>query len=262
MLDGSKLNKNVPIPLYFQLKELILSEIKNGSYRNAELIPTDNELSEIFKISRTTVRHAETELVQEGWLYHIKSKGTFVSRPKINRDFVQTLESFNNQKQYSGRTAHTELLDFKVITAPTALIIALKLQHNDKVIYIYRRRFADEEPIVMVETYVPYDKCSFLLSHDLAKESLYQILAMYEETHIFKIHHLIEAVEASTNDIQNMNIKRGSAIQKCISMGYNLYGDPIEYSSARYRGDRNSFEIIIAPNIDFEEHPKQLDVEV
>ena len=76
LLDSSKLDKSVPIPLYFQLKELILSEIKNGNYPSGSLIPTENELSEAFEISRTTVRQAITELVQEGWLYRVKSKGT------------------------------------------------------------------------------------------------------------------------------------------------------------------------------------------
>jgi GntR family transcriptional regulator len=71
MLGEGKLNKAVPIPLYFQLKEAILNEMKNGTYRSDDLIPTEKELSDMFQISRTTVRQAITELVQEGWLYRI-----------------------------------------------------------------------------------------------------------------------------------------------------------------------------------------------
>lgn len=251
MLEGSKLNKMVPIPLYFQLKELILSEIKSGNYKVEDLIPTEKELSEIFQISRTTVRQAVTELVQEGWLYRIKSKGTFVSRPKISQDFVQTLESFNDQIVRTGGKPRTELLDLKVIPASDKVAESLKLKIDDKVIYIHRRRFADDEPIVMVETYLPYDKCSFVTRHDLSNESLYPILATNEDTQLFKIHRLIEAVEASTYDINNLKVKRGRAIQKFTSIGYNMHGDPIEYSVARYRGDRNSFEVDVAPRTTF-----------
>ena len=64
-----RIDKTVPIPLYFQLKELVLSEIKEGNYKSGDMIPTEKEISDSFGISRTTVRQAITELVQEGWLY-------------------------------------------------------------------------------------------------------------------------------------------------------------------------------------------------
>ena len=77
MLEEKKLDKNVPIPLYYQLKRLILEDIENGTYPIGSDIPTELQLSEMFDISRTTVRQAITELVQEGRLYRVKSKGTF-----------------------------------------------------------------------------------------------------------------------------------------------------------------------------------------
>ena len=84
MLDGRKqLDRSVPIPLYYQLKELILSEIKSGAYRSGDVIPTEKEISAMYELSRTTVRQAVSELVQDGWLYRVKSKGTFVGHPKI-----------------------------------------------------------------------------------------------------------------------------------------------------------------------------------
>ena len=92
MLLEKKLDKTTPVPLYFQLKELIMAEIKNGTYPKDSAIPTEKELSDMFDISRTTVRQAIAEMVQEGWLYRVKSKGTFVSQPKINQDFIQKLE--------------------------------------------------------------------------------------------------------------------------------------------------------------------------
>jgi len=248
MLGEGQLNKLVPIPLYFQLKEVILAEMKNGSYKSDDLIPTEKELSEMYQISRTTVRQAITELVQEGWLYRIKSKGTFVSKPKINQSFIQALGSFNDQIIRSGRIPQTELLDFKIITAPEKVVEILELQPKDKVIYIHRKRSADNEPIVMVKTYLPFKKCNFVMEHDLAKESLYPILAQREETRIYKIKRIIEAVDATAYDIKNLSVNRGKAIQQFISTGYNVFEEPIEYSIARYRGDRNSFEVIIAAN--------------
>lgn len=248
MLNSNQLNKSIPIPLYFQLKELIMQEIKTGNYKIGSMIPTEKELSEIFQISRTTVRQAIIELVQEGWMYRIKSKGTFVSKPKIKQDFIQTLNSFNEEITHSQRTPRTEVLDFKVIVPTEQAAIALKLLPKEKVIFIHRVRYADDEPIVTVKTYLPYEKCGFVMGHDLVNESLYPILSTHEETHIYKIRRLVEATDANSYDLKYLNIKRGKAIQQFTSTGYNMFEEPIEYSLARYRGDRNSFEVLIAPS--------------
>ena len=241
----TKLDKSVPIPLYFQLKELILQQIKEGTYKVGDAIPTEKELNEIYDISRTTVRQAITELVQEGWLYRVKSKGTFVRAPKIEQSFIQALGSFNDQILELGMTPSTEVLDFKVIEVPDEVAVHLKIAEGKKVIYIHRRRFADSEPIVMVETYLPYDKCEFVLDRDLVKESLYPILSESKETQICKIRRFIEAVEATQYDIKHLNMAKGKAIQQFISIGFNYKDEPIEYSLARYRGDKNRFEIVI-----------------
>lgn len=247
LLDSSKLDKSVPIPLYFQLKELILSEIKNGNYPSGSLIPTENELSEAFEISRTTVRQAITELVQEGWLYRVKSKGTFVSQPKVTQDFVTKLESFNKQMARLGIKASTEVIEFKTLKAPEPVAEALHINEKEMVILLHRKRFADGEPIVTVKTFLPYVSCSCLLDHDFTKESLYELLGQSETTRISRIQRRIEAVEATSEDVAHLNIKRGKPIQFFTSIGYNIYDQPLEYSLARYRGDRNSFEITVVP---------------
>lgn len=243
----SAIDKTVPIPLYFQLKQLILSEIKNGRYKSGDVIPTENEISDAFQISRTTVRQAVTELVQEGWLYRVKSKGTFVSLPKINQDFIKKLESFNDQILRSGMEPSTEVLEFKAIPATEVVAKHLEIKENDSVIYLHRKRLADGEPIVTIKTYLPYAECSFVLDHNLEQERLYGILSQSSATTVFRVERIVEAVEAIAEDVNLLNIKKGKPIQHFTSIGYSTFGKPIEYSLARYRGDRNSFEITVFP---------------
>lgn len=239
------LDKSVPIHLYFQLKELIIEAIKSGEYKNGSLIPTEKEFSEIYQISRTTVRQAVTELVQEGWLYRVKSKGTFVSTPKINQDFIQRLETYQEQMERSGMTPETEVLALEVMEASGTVAKALQLEEGQKVIYLHRRRFADGEPILTAETYLPYELCKFVLDHDFEKESLYETLRQSVEAEVLCVHRRVEAVEATAKDVQYLDMKLGKPIQLFHSVGSNAYGRPIEYSVARYRGDRNSFEVTV-----------------
>lgn len=240
-----QLDKNVPIPLYFQLKELIVSAIKDGSYKKDSPIPTEKEFSEIFSISRTTVRQAITELVKEGWLYRVKSKGTFVSTPKINQDFISKLVTFQEEMAASGKTPKTEVLEFKVIPAKDLVASLLQIEVNDPVVYLHRRRFADEEPILTVETFLPYADCAFVMEHDLVNESLYDIMSEKDVTEVHCVKRRVEAVEATASDSKYLGIKKGKPVQLFGSLGYNVYGKPVEYSVARYRADRNSFEVTV-----------------
>ena len=247
MLDKNlTIDRSVPIPMYYQLKSLILKEIKDGSYQPDDPIPTENEISEMFNISRTTVRQAMSELVQEGWLYRIKSKGTFVARPKIKQDFIKKVESFESQIRRSGMTPSTEVLELSIQEPTAEQMQLLHLAEGDKVIFLYRKRSADDQPIVLIKTYLPYKDCGFILeNHDLEKESLYNILSVSQETAVVKIDRVLEATEATREDAKYLEYKEGRAIHHIRSLGYNIYGKPIELSIADYRGDRTKFEVTV-----------------
>lgn len=248
--DPGCLDKNIPIPLYYQLKELILKEIKEEHYKSGDLIPTEKEISEFFQISRTTVRQAITELVQEGWLHRVKSKGTFVSVPKISQEFIRKVESFNDEIQRQGMVPSTEVIELKTLRGSEVsedILKMLCLDKSDSVIFLHRKRMADGIPIVNVKTYLPYDTCSFVLDHDLNTERLYSILFQKDETRIFRMERTVEAVEANAEDVRLLDMKKGKPVQFFVSVGYNPYGKPIEYTLSRYRGDRNKFTVTVFP---------------
>ncbi len=245
MLYSRNLDKSVPIPLYFQLKNILLEEMSTGNYPIGSMIPTEKELSKIFAISRTTVRQAITELVQEGKLYRFKSKGTFVARPKISHDFITRLQTFNEEILQAGRIPSTELLAFEVVTMPEDCVYHLHAEAGSKAIFLHRKRYADGIPVVVVETYLQYDVCKFILDHDFSKESLYNVLSQNEKTKIFRVSRVVEAVAADSRDAAILEIKRGKPVHFFLTTGFNHDNQPIEYSKARYRGDQSTFHVDI-----------------
>ncbi len=244
-LSGKSIDKSVPVPLYYQLKTMITDEINSGNYEADSLIPTEKEFSDMFGISRTTVRQAITELVQEGWLYRVKSKGTFIAHRKINHDFLQHLETFDQQMTRIGVTPSTEVLDFKVIPASEEVAQNLGLQPGDQVFHLSRRRFGDSNPVVLVSTYLPYERCAFLQDCDFASRSLYACLASHQGTTIYRALRTIEATSATTEDAKYLNIRKGAPIQLFHTIGYTEDDIPLEYSIARYRGDMSSFQVSV-----------------
>lgn len=246
MLQGKIIDKSVPIPLYFQLKQLILSEIEKGEYPADSLIPTENELSEMFSISRTTVRQALTELVQEGKLYRVKSKGTFVARPKIQQTLMPKYKSLNDEIRDQGGTPSVAVHALEVVEMPEKLA-RLRGEENmgKKAVFLSRTHLSDGTPYVHTETYLPYDSYSYILDYDFTKERLYQVLALYPERRVERISRDIEAVEAYASDVKMLGVKRGVPIHYFKNVGYNPAGEVIETSYARYRGDCNTFHIDI-----------------
>ena len=244
MLNDKKLDKTVPVPLYFQLKTLIAQEIADGSYPVGSLIPTENELSDMFGISRTTVRQAISELVQEGKLYRVKSKGTFVSKPKINQEFMNRLQSYDEEIRSRGMVPSTQVLSLEVVNTPERFADILN-SPSPRSVCLYRRRCADGEPVVRVKTYLPYSRCAFVLGHDFEKEGLYEVLSQDSSTKICRVSRTCEAIAADSEDEKYLGLKRGQPVHYFVTIGYNGDGEAMEYSLAYYRGDQSRFHVDI-----------------
>ena len=74
---------DIKTPKYVKLKQEILRWLQSGQFRPDEQMPSEHEIAEQFGVSRQTVRQTLGELEQEGWLYRLRGKGTFVSRPRV-----------------------------------------------------------------------------------------------------------------------------------------------------------------------------------
>jgi GntR family transcriptional regulator len=238
-LFSKTLNKDIPIPYYYQLKEILLDYITKNP--DNQQIPTEVELSEHFGISRPTVRQAINELVFEGYLQRYKGKGTFITKPKINQSFLQVLDSFNNEMRKKGLTPSTKVLGMKMVKSDKSISEMLKIPIDSDVIQLRRLRSANDEPIVYVVTYLPYDKCHPIMDKDLESESMYDLLRTVCGCELLKAVRTLEATIAGEYEAKLLSVEKGAPIQYIRSVTYLTDETPIEYSLARYRGDRSQF---------------------
>jgi len=241
-----KINKDIPVPLYYQLKQVILNDIKQNVLKVGSSIPTEAEFCNMLNITRPTVRQALSELVNEGYLYRLKGKGTFVSKPKIDARFFQKLDSFNNEMTQKGLKPSTQVIDFKVIPGIKKINSIFDMPEEEELIYLYRLRFADEEPIVFLETYLPYSQYHEMMDEDFSSTSLYSAIEEKYDRKIARATRKIESVNASKENAQLLNIKKNDAIFFVKTTAYDQNDIVVEYSEARYRGDRNQFSIDLA----------------
>lgn len=242
------LDKNTPVPLYYQLKQAIIQMIEDGDLRPGDRLPTEVEFNHMYDVSRTTTRQALLELVQEGHLHRIKGKGTFVSTPKLTQDFMQRLEPFSEQMKRLNVKTSTDVREFGTVPAPEQVTEIFGINPGDKVIHLVRVRYADGVPLVVVDTYLPM-LCSDILNLDFTLVGLYKSLSARYATRVVRVKREVEATLATPSDSKLLDVPSKSAIQKTTTIGYNIKGTPIEYSVAHYRGDKNRFQIELAVDL-------------
>lgn len=234
-----RIRKDLPIPLYYQLKEILLEHIEHA--HPGEALPTETELCEQFNISRPTVRQAMSELVNEGYVRRRKGKGTIVARPRIRQDFLQVLESFNSEMSRKGFVPATRSLTCELRNADDQVASTLQISAGATIIFLERLRFADDEPIVYVQTSLPHHLLEGLEKRNFERHSLYETI---EQEYGYTIDHAVRTLEADlarTPLADLLQVPEGAPIQFIETVAYLSDDTPVEYSRAHYRGDRNKF---------------------
>ncbi len=82
------IDRNSPIPIYYQLKLLLKQQILDNVLQPGAQLPTEQDFCQIYMISRAPVRQALTELVQEGFIYRRPGIGTFVADPNSTSETI------------------------------------------------------------------------------------------------------------------------------------------------------------------------------
>jgi len=242
-LRSDVIRRDSPIPYYFQLEGFLKEEIESGRWNPGQQIPSEAEFCEAFGVSRTVVRQALNELVNEGLLYRRRGKGSFVARPKIAESLVQNLTGFYEDMVAKGLTPITQVLEQKLIPASKKVAGMLSLKEGDQVIKMDRLRSINNEPILIVTTFMPYQICPALLEEDLTKRSLYAVLEDRYKLEIARGRRTLEAISASEEDAKLLGIEEGDPLVLLKSVSYLKDGRPIEYFEAKHRGDRSRFEV-------------------
>lgn len=243
MIENHILNRSIPIPLYYQLKNIITSEIESGNYPPGTLLPTEEQLIAQFNVSRTTVRQAITELVHEGRLYRIKSKGTFVAERKLQQS-VAGKTDFCAEIQPVGTPKNVKVLDFRIGAAPANVASALSASENASIIFLQCKYTAANTTVMLQKDYFPSPAFNYILKHDFSTETVLDALSAAPPQQ--RPHHaknIVECIKASSAITKHLNVKSGDPILLLNTTMYTIENVPVCYQSCFYRADSCSLEI-------------------
>lgn len=231
------LDRNSPLPLHTQLEEIIKAGIENEEWQPNSMIPSENDLSKRYGISRMTVRSVITRLVHQGLLYSVPGKGTFVSAPKIvSRPLSQM--GIREQLEQMGYETSTKLISIEKINVPAGIAKKMLLEKDTRVFAVKRLRYIKDEPLSIHTSWLPVDLCPNLEDKDLEGVQLCDILEKEYRYEIVKIVETLESTIAAANDGKLLNVKESAPLLLLEDLIYTHGDIPMEYSKVLFRGDK------------------------
>ncbi len=236
------------MPLYDQIIDAIMKAIETSQLKEGDKLPTEMELSKEFGVSRPTVRNALLRLANQGYLVRVRGNGTFVTKPKLEQESVQFIESYNQEMKAKGLVPKTQVLEFRAIPCDDRIASKLDILPDDKVIKLTRLRYAtpyyEEQPVLLTTVYLPCSEASAILSCDLEDVSLYETLERQGIT-ICRAERELEIKLVNGKAAKLLEVPKGSPAHFISSIGYDQDGKPMEYSESLYPAGRNKFIIRI-----------------
>ncbi len=140
-----RVKKNIE-PLSHIARKNILKYIEKNKIKPYEQLPSESCLVKMLGVSRITVREALTRLEQQGIVYKIQGKGTFLQRVPIRmKNGLEILNSPTEIMESAGFTPHTIYLPTQISLPDKEIKEKLQLGPGERIITYHRKRYADGE---------------------------------------------------------------------------------------------------------------------
>jgi len=240
------INKYSSVPIYSQLKNIIIEKIEKGEYERDSKIPSEQEFCEMYNISRPTVRQAISELTNNGYLYKKKGKGTFVAAQKLKLDIRSytgftgsILDSDNPGEQNIIKINKIKLSDFERLkevfnlpsTTSQSYIFA-------EIIYVYSQ---NDDVLSLNTSYIPLSLFPNIVEDVYDRKPAHEIFKGKYPLLPVKSKSSLEITYTDQSDAQFLQVQQGQVLVKIENTLYSNSGQIVEYVISKYRADRCRF---------------------
>ncbi|HEY8606351.1 MAG TPA: GntR family transcriptional regulator [Noviherbaspirillum sp.] len=228
-------------PLYQQIKALITQSLQSGEWKPGELIPSEVELANRFKVSQGTVRKAIDELAAENLVVRRQGKGTFVathSEARAQFRFLRLMPDAGDPHY-----ADNKILEVKRLRAPAEVARLLEIKSGDSVVYIKRVQAFEQAPTIVEELWLPGAIFKGLTAERLVeyKGPMYGLFETEFGTRMIRATEKIRAVAADAATADLLNIAHNTPLLSVERVSYT-YGDkPVEVRRGLYLTDRHHY---------------------
>lgn len=231
-----------PVPLHFQVEELLRKLIELPEYKNGGFLPKEVELAKRLGISRNTIRQATNKLEYEGLLIRKKGVGTKVAINTVTTS-LDSWHSFTQEMSEKG----IEFVNFQIETrwekADAKLAAFMQVPEGTEVLCLSRLRGLEEGPFVYFESYF-HPRIGLTGKEDFTRP-LYDILE--QDYHVVPVlsREKIRAKSASSISAKRLKIRNGDPILVRERFVFDPGNRPIEYNIGFYIAEKFTYSIDI-----------------
>lgn len=227
-------------PLYNSVAKKIEDYIRNEKLRPDDALPSELKMTEMFGVSRVTLRKAITILVNENILYSVKGSGTYVKSSKVERQMYKH-SSFKEEMISNKKTFHSKVVEFSIENPTHEVMNILKISEDELVYKVKRLRYGDNELLLLEETFMPVE-----LFPDLTYQIMTQSKYDYIESKGLRIKENFQEVLPILPDKEVASLLDVDKQTPILMLKiYSLLSDEtiFEYSKIYYRSDRYTFRL-------------------
>jgi len=235
------LDRSSPVPLYFQVSQQIEAAISSGSLGPGARLDNEISLAAQFGLSRPTMRRAIQELVDKGLLVRKRGVGTQVVHGQVTRP-VELTSLFDDLVR-AHQVPKTALLINEIVPATEMVSHFLDVAIGSKVLRLRRLRFANGEPLAILENFLPEDLAA-VGQADLESRGLYQLMRA-KGVHIRVAKQRIGARSGTAEECQLLGERKGSPLLTMDRATHDDSGRPVEWGHHVYRASQYSFEVTL-----------------
>lgn len=239
------LDEKSPVPLYYQLQEIIRSRIESGQWQPGQQLPPEAELCEEFSLSRGTVRQALADLVREGLLNRRRGKGSFVATPKISQDLMTFATGFSAYaKQVIGTDLANRNISVTVVPANSSVAEQLNVPAGSDVVEVRRVKLANGKPYFLATSFLPSGMVPGLEKEDISEGSLFEFIRDRYGIQVTMVRGWFEPVLVNEYESSILNVEKGSPAMLYVRTRF-AGDDPVMVSKHIIRGDmcRLTFQV-------------------
>lgn len=231
-----------PTPYYHQIGAIVREKIANGELRSGERIPSEEELRQIFGVSRATVRQALQSLEQDGLISRQPGKGSFVRcGPETVAEVKVTC--LLDDLIALGISAENRVASTAVVRASHTVAEALAVKPGEDVFSFQRIVEVDGDPFAASRAFLPLWMKEHLSERDLADPRLLHTLERACGVSPDRADQFLEAVMADASQANLLNVNAGAALLSVTRSTYDRSNAGLEHSVTYYRSDRTRFHI-------------------
>ncbi len=231
------------LPLYQQLHDRILQYINSHEYPENGLLPSERDMCEMYKVSRSTVRQALALLEEEQWIYTVHGVGTFVKPRMFELDLSQ-LYPFTDSK---NTIVHRHVLSCELILPDRRLASKLSAGRKEYYHKLVRICSVRDYPLIIETSYFPRNRFVHIDAQAVEEQPLYDYLSA---KYGLKVDRADETFVPILPDSAQCELLKISPRIPCIQFErFSYEGDClVEYTSSLVRGDKYIFKIELHNN--------------